>query len=130
LCFGRIGKFSNTRTPGVNATGNVRTTVNGSGAVAVSRFPPSVRLGTRTLPGASYAALIENTTSADVNGVPSENVTSGRSLSVCVRPSGESDQLSASAGSTRSVVRSTRTRRASVSRLTRSVGALASKYRL
>ena len=63
----------------------------------------------------------------DENGAPSEKVTPFRSCITTLRPSGEARQLSASAGSTVSVMRSTRTSVAWVSRENRSTGAVASK---
>jgi hypothetical protein len=57
-------------------------TVSGSTAVTTGGLPAIRRLDASTLPGASVTALNEKTTSADVNGAPSENFTPGRSLRV------------------------------------------------
>jgi hypothetical protein len=113
--------------PGANGAGNVTITVVASGAVTSSRCPAGVMLSPSWLPGASYATAKENRTSAEVKGAPSENITPFRSFSVCERPSGEASQRSASAGSSASVTRLTRTRRACVSSATTSAAALASK---
>ena len=59
----------------------------------------------------SYTARIEKTTSAEVNGVPSDQATPWRRCRVCVRPSLEDSHRSASQGSSSKVDRLTRTRR-------------------
>ena len=63
----------------------------------------------------SKTARSENRTSADVNGVPSDQVTPGRRWSVCTRPSSLDSHFSASHGSSSNVARFTRTRRPCVS---------------
>jgi hypothetical protein len=58
-------------------------TVSGVGAFTEMGFPPAVRTAAKTLPAfGSMAAVSENTTSADVNGVPSDQATPFRSWSV------------------------------------------------
>ena len=71
------------RRPGANGSGNVTTTVSGSGAATRSFLPPTFSESASALPTcSSYAASNENSTSSAVNGWPSEKVTSGRSFSV------------------------------------------------
>jgi hypothetical protein len=54
----------------------VTVTVSGVGAVTVMGLPPAVSTDVRTLPAfGSIAAVNVKTTSADVNGVPSDQLT-------------------------------------------------------
>ena len=62
-----------------------------------------------TEPTVWYAASNEKSTSADVNGTPSDQVTPSRSVIVCVNPSSEAAHFSASHGSSSIVVRLMRT---------------------
>ena len=82
------------------------------GAFTVIGLPPAVSTEARTLPAfGSMAAVSVNTTSAEVNGVPSDHATPGRRCSVCTSPSGLESHLSASHGSSSKVALLTRTRR-------------------
>jgi hypothetical protein len=100
----------------------VTTTVCASGAVAVIGLPLMLRVSSRMLfDFGSNTAAIENSTSAEVNGVPSDQVTSGRRCSVWVRPSSPDSHRSASHGSSSNVARLTRTSRPCVRVLMTSV---------
>src|SRR5258708_6533465 len=123
LCFGSTGMLSSRRMPGANGAGNVTTTVCASGAATFSGLPSTIIASVSVDTGAtfgSYSAANVNSTSSAVNGWPSEKLTPARSLSVYVKWSADSVQLSASHGSTSQVLLLTRTRRAWVSSETRS----------
>src|SRR6266545_7686493 len=123
-CFGRIGTLSSIATPGANGAGIVITTVRGSGVETCSGLPCTITPDARELSTVgSYNAWKVKATSAEVNGVPSENVTPPRRTSVNVRPSGDTDQRSASHGSGSPVTRLIRTSGACTSMLTASTGA-------
>jgi hypothetical protein len=122
LCRGKIGTLSSRRTPGANGSGNVTTTVCGSGAEISRRLPLIWSESASTVAArSSYAAWNVNRTSSAVNGWPSENVTFCRSASATRRPSSDAFQLSASQGSTSWVFLLIRTSRACVNVATRSV---------
>ena len=108
--------------PGPNGRGSVTTTVAGSGASTCTGSPSTVS-ETTSWPLASNccAARMVKTTSADVNGSPSDHASPGRSVRVNVRPSGEVVHRSASQGSTCWVARLTRTSRAWVRTATTSL---------
>src|SRR5262245_19038463 len=96
-------------------------TMLASGAVAVIGFPPTIRLLPKTLCALrSKAALNENSTSADVKAVPSDQRTPWRRCIVWVLPSAVDSQRSASHGSTSNAARWIRTRRPCVNALKRS----------
>ena len=97
--------------PGAYGDGNTIVTVWASSARTCMGLPSMSRLEAISLfTRGSYRAWKLKTTSADVNGVPSENTTSSRSMKVQVRPSGDPVHSRASLGSSRPVVRSSLTR--------------------
>ncbi len=100
-----MGIPSISRSPGANGAGRWSTTVEASGASTFSGIPLTYVSDAKTaLTRGSYSAAKEKMTSADVNGAPSENVMPWRSLRVYAFPSLDWVQLSASQGSSVSVV--------------------------
>ena len=76
-------------------------------SLAESITGADVRLLRQRYPGVPVVTYVN--TSADVNGVPSDQVTPWRRCKVCVRPSALDSHFSASHGSSSKVDRSTRT---------------------
>ena len=108
--------WSSIRRPGPDGPANVTVTVSGVGAFTVIGLPPAVSTDVRTLPDfGSIATVSEKTTSADMNGMPSDHVTPFRRCIVCTRPSALESHDSASIGSSSNVALFTRTRRLCIS---------------